>query len=117
MARGDVPINMTVTPLIANAFLYTGEQASTPTGLSEYIGGVDRAHRATTAASRPDNVGLSGEIGEYNGRQLVGRLLRLEMGARRHGTSCSPRYTAAKAAQLLTGDRQVGSSCRAARCI
>lgn len=26
MAKGDVPINLTVTPLIANAYLYTGDQ-------------------------------------------------------------------------------------------
>ncbi len=65
MAKGDVPINLTAAPLIANAYLYTGDEKyvqwatdylSRWEALTERNGGII-----------PDNVGLSGEIGEYTG--------------------------------------------------
>ncbi|PIX42614.1 MAG: hypothetical protein COZ56_08965 [Armatimonadetes bacterium CG_4_8_14_3_um_filter_58_9] len=67
MARGDVPLNLTSTSLITNAYLYTGEEKYRQWVL-EYVD----AWKKRTAQNNgitPDNVGLSGEIGEcMNGK-------------------------------------------------
>lgn len=65
MAKGDIPLNLISAPLIANAYLYTGDEKYSQWAtdylsrweiLTERNGGII-----------PDNVGLSGEIGEYTG--------------------------------------------------
>ena len=67
MMRGDVPLNMTSTSMIANAYMYTGDDdyRSWITGyVQEWI---KRAQN--NKGILPDNVGLSGKIGEHmNGK-------------------------------------------------
>ena len=81
MGRGDVVVNLVVTSLIANAFLLTGEEkyrrwiveyvdawrerAARNTPVSEQAEGTDPQERRKPSRLLPDNVGLSGEIGEY----------------------------------------------------
>ena len=63
MARGDVPLNLLATSLVAHAYLYHGE-AKHRDWILEYLA----AWQERTEANRgitPDNVGLSGQIGEY----------------------------------------------------
>ena len=103
MARGDVPINMTATPLIANAYLYTGEQKYAD-WVREYVGAwVERTER--NGGITPDNVGLTGKVGEHTGGTWWGgyygwRWVRGGMDI------VLASYTAAKVAVLLTGDRK-----------
>ncbi len=102
MARGDVPINMTVTPLIANAYLYTGERKYVD-WVRDYVGGWVERTKANGGIT-PDNVGLSGKVGEYNDGNWWGgyygwRWVRGGMDI------VLASYTAAKVAVLLTGDR------------
>ncbi len=101
MARGDVPINLTVTPLIADAYLYTGEEKYKRWILKYIQGWIERTGR--NHGITPDNVGLSGKIGEHlNGHWWGGYygwkwprggidIVRAEI-------------TAAKVALLITGD-------------
>ena len=103
MARGDVPINLTAAPLIANAFLYTAEDKyrrwvtdylSKWMELTEQNGGIT-----------PDNVGLSGKIGEYTGGHWWGGYYGWKWP--RGGTDIVlASLTAAKVAVLLTGESQ-----------
>ena len=77
MAKGDVPLNLTATPLIATAYLYTGNSRYID-WVKEYVGAWEERTERNNGIT-PDNVGLSGKIGEYTG-QLVGWLLRLDVG-------------------------------------
>jgi hypothetical protein len=62
MMRGDVPLNLTATSLILNAYLVTGE-TKYARWIEEYTGAwLDRAR--ANQGILPDNVGLSGRIGE-----------------------------------------------------
>ena len=101
MARGDVPINLTAVPLVANAFLYTGDEkyrrwivdyVSKWIELTELNGGIT-----------PDNVGLSGKIGEYTGGHWWGGYYGWKWP--RGGTDIVlATLTASKAALLMTGE-------------
>jgi hypothetical protein len=103
MARGDVPINMTATPLIANAFLYNGDEKYRR-WVKEYVGAwVERTRQ--NGGVTPDNVGLSGKIGEYNDGNWWGGYYGWKWV--RGGTDIVlAAFTAAKVAALLTGDRE-----------
>ena len=100
MAKGDVPINLTAAPLMANAYLYTGndkykrwvvEYLDKWVELTESNGGIT-----------PDNVGLSGRIGEYTGGNWWGGYYGWKWP--RGGTDIVlASLTAAKVALLLTG--------------
>ncbi|MHB8974554.1 MAG: hypothetical protein ACYC3X_20505 [Pirellulaceae bacterium] len=62
MMRGDVPLNLTATSLVANAYMYSGEPKYR-TWIEEYV----TAWRERTRRNDgilPDNVGLNGQIGE-----------------------------------------------------
>ncbi len=62
MMSGDVPLNLTSTSMIANAYMLTGDEKYKQ-WITDYVG----AWRKRTAANNgilPDNVGLSGKIGE-----------------------------------------------------
>jgi hypothetical protein len=62
MARGDVPLNLLATTLVAHAYIYTGESKFRDWVL-DYTDAWSR--RATANGGiLPDNVGLSGRIGE-----------------------------------------------------
>ena len=71
MSRGDVAGNLCVTSLITNAFLMTGDEKYTR-WVQEYVGAwMERARQ--NGGLMPDNVGLSGEVGEYiNGKWYGG---------------------------------------------
>lgn len=63
MNKGDCATNLHVTPLIANALYMTGEEKYRD-WLREYVDAwIERA--AANGGLLPDNVGLSGEVGEY----------------------------------------------------
>lgn len=102
MAKGDVPINLTAAPLIANAFLYTGDEKYRQwvvAYLSKWVE-LTRANGGIT----PDNVGLSGKVGEYTGGHWWGGYYGWKWP--RGGTDIVlATLTAAKAALLLTGER------------
>ena len=63
MARGDVPINLFATTLVTHAYLYTGQEKY-KTWVLDYF---DAWQERTLANNGivPDNIGLSGQIGEY----------------------------------------------------
>lgn len=64
MAKGDVPLNLTSTSLITHAYLYTHNDE-----YREWVLEYWEAWRQRTEDNGgivPDNVGLSGKIGEYN---------------------------------------------------
>jgi len=65
MAKGDVPINMISTPLIANAYLYTGDEKYVQ-WTTDYLTTWEKL-TARNNGIIPDNVGISGEIGEHTG--------------------------------------------------
>ena len=63
MMRGDVPLNLISTSLITNAYMYTGNPKYRSWVLEYVQAWIDRTRRNNGVL--PDNVGLSGEIGEY----------------------------------------------------
>lgn len=63
MAKGDVPLNLTATSLVTNAYLYTGEEKYRRWVL-DYVEAWQERTRANGGIT-PDNIGLSGKIGEY----------------------------------------------------
>ncbi len=63
MGRGDVAGNLAVTSLVTNAFLMTGQEKYRTWVLSYLEAWCERAAR--NGGLLPDNVGLSGAIGEY----------------------------------------------------
>ncbi len=70
MARGDVPLNLTATSLMANAYLYTGDEKYRA-WILDYVGAWWERARANGGIC-PDNVGLSGAIGECMGGKWWG---------------------------------------------
>ncbi|MCL4507082.1 MAG: hypothetical protein M1434_03170 [Chloroflexi bacterium] len=71
MSKGDVAGNLCVTSLIANAYLMTGDQKYRQ-WVTDYVSAwTERAQK--NGGLLPDNVGLSGEVGEYiNGKWYGG---------------------------------------------
>ena len=65
MAKGDVPLNLISSPLIASAYLYTGDEKYVQWA-TDYLTTWEKL-TASNNGIIPDNVGLSGEIGEYTG--------------------------------------------------
>ena len=63
MAKGDVPLNLNATSLIAHAYMYSGDE-SLRRWVEEYVAVWTERARANGGVV-PDNVGLSGEVGEY----------------------------------------------------
>lgn len=102
MARGDVPINMTSAPLIANAFLYTGAEKYRR-WITEYLSKWVELTKQNNGVT-PDNVGLTGKIGEHTGGNWWGGYYGWKWP--RGGTDIVlASLTAAKAAFLLTGEK------------
>ena len=62
MMRGDVPLNLTATSLILNAYMYTGDEKYKK-WIEEYVSAWMQRVRDNDGIL-PDNVGLSGKIGE-----------------------------------------------------
>ncbi|MDP1731606.1 MAG: hypothetical protein Q8L54_10625 [Devosia sp.] len=63
-ARGDVPLNLGATSLLAHAFLYDGEEKYRRWVVDYLDAWTERTAR--NGGITPDNIGLSGDIGEYN---------------------------------------------------
>ncbi len=63
MMRGDVPLNLTATSLILNAFMVTGEPKYKQ-WITDYVAAWIKRVKQNNGIL-PDNVGLSGRIGEY----------------------------------------------------
>ncbi|MBP1988880.1 hypothetical protein [Paenibacillus eucommiae] len=63
MAKGDVPLNLTSTSLITNAYMYTGDQKYLNWVLEYLNAWKERTEQ--NGGITPDNIGLSGEIGEH----------------------------------------------------
>ena len=70
MGRGDSVSNLLVTSLVANAFLMTGDTAFRD-WIVRYVGGWWSRADANRGLL-PDNVGLSGQVGEYFGGRWYG---------------------------------------------
>ena len=72
MAKGDVATNLHVCSLIANAYLLTTDEKYI-TWLRKYVDGwIKRAEE--NDGFLPDNVGLSGNVGEYTGGKWYGSM-------------------------------------------
>jgi len=63
-SRGDVPLNLGATSLMTHAFAYSGEEKYRRWVL-DYLDAWKR-RTAENGGITPDNIGLSGKIGEYN---------------------------------------------------
>ncbi len=63
MMKGDVPLNLASTSMMLNAYMYTGEDRYKEWVISYVKAWMDRVEKNDGII--PDNVGLSGEIGEY----------------------------------------------------
>ena len=101
MAKGDVPINLTAAPLIANAFLYTRDEKYLR-WIVDYVGKWTELTRQNGGIT-PDNVGLSGGIGEHTGGHWWGGYYGWKWP--RGGTDIVlATLTAAKVALLVTGE-------------
>ena len=100
MAKGDIPLNLTATPLIANAYLYTGDEKYVQ-WVKDYVGTWERLTEENNGIT-PDNVGLSGKIGEYTGDWWGGYYGWYWVGGGAH--IIRSELTAGKVATLLTGD-------------
>jgi hypothetical protein len=99
--RGDIPLNMNATGQMAHAFMYSADE-SLRTWVVEYIARW-KARAAANDGILPDNVGLTGEVGEY----LDGKWWGGHYGWRwPHGflTIIEPTLNAGLNALLLTGD-------------
>ncbi len=71
MGKGDVATNLIVTSLVANAYLMTGENKYRQ-WIVEYVDAW-RERAKQNGGLLPDNVGLSGQVGEYiNGKWYGG---------------------------------------------
>ncbi|HEU0206094.1 MAG TPA: hypothetical protein VFQ74_05310 [Pseudolysinimonas sp.] len=99
--RGDVPLNLNATGQMTHAFMYSGDE-SLRTWVVEYLARW-KARADANDGILPDNVGLSGEVGEY----LDGKWWGGHYGWRwPHGflTIIQPALNAGVNALLLTGD-------------
>lgn len=100
--RGDVPLNMNATGQMAHAFMYSGDE-SLRRWVLDYIARWKRRADENDGIL-PDNVGLSGDVGEY----LDGKWWGGHYGWRwPHGflTIIEPTVNANINALLLTGDQ------------
>jgi hypothetical protein len=70
--RGDVPGNLAATSLATHAYLFTGEQKYVD-WIKEYVGAWLERTRSNRGIT-PDNIGLSGKVGEYHGGKWWGGL-------------------------------------------
>ena len=101
-SRGDIPLNLNVTSLMTNAYLHTGDDR-----YREWVTDYVEAWRERTAENGgviPDNVGRSGEIGEYTDGSWYGGYYGWSWGGW-HYVGIGP-TVAAENATLLEGDRE-----------
>lgn len=99
--RGDVPLNLNATGQFAHAFMYSGQEKHRQ-WILDYLGGWIKRTDENDGII-PDNVGLSGKVGEYQDGKWWGG----HYGWRwPHGflTIIEPIVNAGTNAYLLTGD-------------
>ncbi|MBZ0302937.1 MAG: hypothetical protein K8J31_24540 [Anaerolineae bacterium] len=101
MGRGDVANNLLVTGLMMNAYLLTGDEKYTRWLLDYVDAWVERARQ--NGGLLPDNVGLSGEVGEYVGGRWYGSAYGWSWPHGFHNIGYAA-VAAANNAYLLTGD-------------
>ena len=103
MDRGDVAQNLAATSLLTNAYLYTGDEKYKRWVLDYVEAWMERTRQNNGII--PDNVGLSGKIGEYmDGKWWGGRYgWRVYHGFLNIGTAV---LAASFNALLLTGDKR-----------
>lgn len=101
MIRGDVPLNLNATGLVAHAYLMLGEEKYRGWVLDYLAAWEERTQR--NGGIIPDNVGLSGAIGQYNDDKWWGGYYGWRWP---HGwlTIIEPLTNACMNAVLLTGD-------------
>jgi len=101
MAKGDVPLNLNATSLITHAFMYSGDEKMVQ-WVVDYLGAW-KARAEANGGIMPDNVGLTGKIGEYNDGKWWGGYYGWRWP---HGlfTIVEPLVNAVMNAALLTGD-------------
>jgi len=109
MTRGDVPLNLSATSLVTNAYIHTGEEKYRQWVLDYLQAWIDR--RDQNNGIVPDNVGPSGEIGELMGGKWWGGYYgwRWPHGAR---NIVEPALVAGSCAALMTGDLSWLDLCR-----
>ncbi|PYI55576.1 hypothetical protein [Paenibacillus flagellatus] len=102
MNRGDVPLNLNASGLLAHAYMLTGDE-SFRDWVADYLAAWEERTRRNGGII-PDNIGLSGEIGEYNDGKWWGGYYGWRWP---HGfmTIIEPLTNACMNAVLLTGDR------------
>ena len=101
MNSSDVPLNLNSTSLLAHSFMYSQDESIRMTAI-EYINAwIDRCRENNGVI--PDNVGTSGQIGEFNDGKWWGGYYGWRWP---HGfmTIIEPITNAAMNALLLTGD-------------
>lgn len=101
-SKGDIPLNLNVTSLMTNAYLHTGDDRYREWVLS-YLAAWDERTDANGGII-PDNVGRSGEIGEYTDGSWYGGYYGWSWGGW-HYVGIGP-VVGAENAVLLTGDRE-----------
>lgn len=70
MSRGDVPLNLLATSMMTNAYLHTGDPKF-KSWVKTYVDAwIERSNG--NGGLIPDNVGLTGKIGEHNGGKWYG---------------------------------------------
>ncbi|CAF4420791.1 unnamed protein product, partial [Adineta steineri] len=101
MTRGDVPLNLNATGLVTHAFLYSDEEKYRRWVLEYLKAWKERTHQ--NGGIIPDNIGLTGKIGEYNDGKWWGGYYGWRWP---HGfvTIIEPLTNACMNAVLLTGD-------------
>jgi hypothetical protein len=101
MGQGDVANNLLVTGLIANAYLLTKNPKYRDWMLDYIDAWVERAKQNDDML--PDNIGLSGEVGEYLGGRWYGAAYGWSWPHGYHNVNAAA-VVAANNAFLLTGD-------------
>ncbi|MFB6146589.1 MAG: hypothetical protein ABEJ08_02770 [Halobacteriaceae archaeon] len=100
-SRGDVAQNLSITTLVTNAYLCTGDDAYRD-WVTEYVDAwIERTE--ANDGRMPDNVGLSGAVGEYLDGKWYGGFWGWTWPHGWHSLGAAP-TTAAINATLLTGD-------------
>jgi len=99
--RGDIPVNLAIVGLVTNAYLHTGETKYRD-WVAQYVEAwMERI--ALNGGILPDNIGLSGEIGENRGGQWWGGFYGWT-GTYSWHMMGSALIVAAQCAQLITRD-------------
>ncbi len=100
--RGDVPMNLAITGLVSHAFILTGEEKYRRWVLDYVDAWMERIRENHSII--PDNVGLSGKIGEQRHGQWWGGFYGWT-GRYSVWMICHALITATESAYLLSGDK------------